>query len=112
MRSIARTLGINKNTVVSPLKKQTQHVNPYVSDMIEHNQLKRLDVHIYYTAETDEFWSYVGKKSNQRWRRYAMDKSSGIILDIERCLEAGMNSHIGKPLSFSEVIEKMQTYLR
>ena len=28
----------------------------------------------------DEFWSYVGKKSNQRWTWYALDKSSGIIV--------------------------------
>ena len=27
----------------------------------------------------DEFWSFVEKKSNQRWTRYAMDKASGII---------------------------------
>jgi len=31
--------------------------------------------------------------------------------DIERCLEAGMNSHIGKPLDFHEVLEKLNTYL-
>ena len=80
MRSIVRALGINKNTVVSQLKKQTPHVNPHVIDIIEHNQLKRLDAKIYYIAEMDEVWSYVGKKGNQRWTWYAMDKSSGIIL--------------------------------
>jgi len=31
--------------------------------------------------------------------------------DIERCLEAGMNAHIGKPLDFDEVIEKLRKYL-
>ncbi|MCL1828188.1 MAG: response regulator [Oscillospiraceae bacterium] len=31
--------------------------------------------------------------------------------DIEKCLAAGMNSHIGKPLDFNEVIEVMQKYL-
>jgi len=31
--------------------------------------------------------------------------------DIEKCLEAGMNDHIGKPLDFDEVIEKMNMYL-
>jgi len=31
--------------------------------------------------------------------------------DIERCLEAGMNSHIGKPLDFKDVLEKLNTYL-
>ena len=48
--------------------------------MIENFRLKRLEVDIYYTAEMDEFWSFVTTKSNQRWTWYAMDKPSGIIL--------------------------------
>ena len=31
--------------------------------------------------------------------------------DIERCLEAGMSSHVGKPLDFDKVLEKLHTYL-
>jgi signal transduction histidine kinase/CheY-like chemotaxis protein len=31
--------------------------------------------------------------------------------DIEQCLEAGMNDHIGKPLDFTEVLGKLQRYL-
>jgi signal transduction histidine kinase len=31
--------------------------------------------------------------------------------DIERCLEAGMNSHVGKPLELKEVLEKLQAQL-
>jgi len=31
--------------------------------------------------------------------------------DIESCIKAGMNSHIGKPLDFGVVIEKLRTYL-
>jgi len=31
--------------------------------------------------------------------------------DVEKCLQAGMNSHIGKPLNFDDVIERMHTYL-
>jgi len=48
--------------------------------MIEYGQLKKMGVDIYYTAEMDEFWSFVEKKSNQRWTWYAIDKASGIIL--------------------------------
>ena len=32
--------------------------------------------------------------------------------DIERCLESGMDDHIGKPLDFEEVIEKLRAYLK
>jgi len=31
--------------------------------------------------------------------------------DIEKCLEAGMNDHIGKPLDFDMVLKKLRTYL-
>jgi CheY-like chemotaxis protein len=31
--------------------------------------------------------------------------------DIEKCLEVGMNSHVGKPLDFEEVLEKLKKYL-
>jgi signal transduction histidine kinase/CheY-like chemotaxis protein len=31
--------------------------------------------------------------------------------DIERCFKAGMNTHLGKPLDFKEVLEKMYAYL-
>ena len=48
--------------------------------MIERGQLEKLEVDICYTAEMDEFWSFVKNKSNQRWTWYAIDKVSGIIL--------------------------------
>jgi len=31
--------------------------------------------------------------------------------DIERCLEAGMSDHIGKPLCYEEILEKLRDYL-
>ena len=31
--------------------------------------------------------------------------------DVERCLEAGMNEHIGKPLDFDELIDILEKYL-
>jgi signal transduction histidine kinase/CheY-like chemotaxis protein len=31
--------------------------------------------------------------------------------DVEKCIQAGMNDHIGKPIDFDEVLEKLRTYL-
>jgi signal transduction histidine kinase/DNA-binding response OmpR family regulator len=31
--------------------------------------------------------------------------------DVEQCLRAGMNSHVGKPLDFSDVMDKLHQYL-
>ena len=31
--------------------------------------------------------------------------------DVEKCLEAGMNSHVGKPLDFEEVLNELKHYL-
>jgi signal transduction histidine kinase/CheY-like chemotaxis protein len=31
--------------------------------------------------------------------------------DVEKCLEAGMNDHVGKPLDFEEVLSKLRVYL-
>jgi signal transduction histidine kinase/DNA-binding response OmpR family regulator len=32
--------------------------------------------------------------------------------DIEKCLDAGMNGHVGKPLDLEEVLDKLRRYLR
>jgi signal transduction histidine kinase len=32
--------------------------------------------------------------------------------DIERCLEAGMNAHIGKPIDLGDMLDKLRAYLR
>lgn len=31
--------------------------------------------------------------------------------DVDRCLDAGMNDHVGKPLNIEEVLEKLKAYL-
>jgi len=31
--------------------------------------------------------------------------------DVEKCIKAGMDSHVGKPLDFEEVMEKLNSYL-
>jgi CheY-like chemotaxis protein len=33
------------------------------------------------------------------------------IEDVERCMEAGMTDHIGKPLDFDDVVNKLKKYI-
>ena len=49
-------------------------------DKAEQEQLKRLDASISYATETDEFWSFVGNKHNQRWTWLAIEKTSGAVV--------------------------------
>jgi insertion element IS1 protein InsB len=55
-------------------------LNPYLPDIVESKQLSKLDVEIIYSAETDEMWSYVQNKGNQRWLWYAIEKKTGVII--------------------------------
>ena len=32
--------------------------------------------------------------------------------DVEKCLEAGMNAHIGKPINFDDVIDQLRLYIK
>lgn len=55
-------------------------MNPYVADALEAGMMGELDAEVCLHVESDEQWSYVGKKSNQRWLWYIRDRNSGIVL--------------------------------
>ena len=73
-------------------------------DKGEAMDLDSLELSFHYTAEADEFWSYVGSKDNQRWTWYAMDKASGVILAwvngkrTDRSLEKLLDLLSGTPI--------------
>jgi len=62
-----------------------------------------------------------GYEATRRIRALDMPKAKTIPIvamtanvfreDVEKCIEAGMNSHVGKPLDFNEVMIKLRTYL-
>jgi len=55
-------------------------VNPYVLDILEVQQVQRLEVTLYYSTEWDEFWSFVQRKANIRWTWYLIERRTGIII--------------------------------
>jgi CheY-like chemotaxis protein len=62
-----------------------------------------------------------GYEATKRIRAMNFEKAKSIPIiamtanvfkeDVERCLKMGMNDHIGKPIDFDEVLEKMRKYL-
>ena len=55
-------------------------MNPYFLTNPENDALEKLEVEIRFSAEMDEFWSFVQNKGNQRWTWYAIERNSGIVL--------------------------------
>ena len=53
-------------------------MNSDFAEQLSKTPSNELEVEI--RVEADEFWSFVGDKSNQRWTWYALDRSSGRIL--------------------------------
>jgi hypothetical protein len=79
VRDTGRVLNISKDTVCSVLKK-TAGRNPYFLTHSELYDFSQLEVEIRFSAEMDEFWSFVQNKGNQRWTGYAIERQPGIIL--------------------------------
>lgn len=82
VRDTARVLGIATSTVLSTLRSlenNLESVNKKALDKMDCQNCKALIVKVE-DAEIDEMWSFVGKKSNQRWLWHAIDHTTGKIL--------------------------------
>ncbi len=82
VRDTARVLKISKTTVMSTLKKKSSsivQINPNIQKITEEQGPVRLQL-VCEEAELDEQWSFVGKKSLQRWLWYAVDHKTNTIL--------------------------------
>lgn len=63
-----------------------------------------------------------GYSATEKIRAYDSEKAKTIPIiamtanvfreDIDKCLQAGMNDHIGKPMSFESIIDKLNYYLK
>jgi CheY-like chemotaxis protein/nitrogen-specific signal transduction histidine kinase len=62
-----------------------------------------------------------GYEATRRIRALGAPEAAAVVIiamtanvfreDVEKCLDAGMNDHIGKPLDFDEVLAKLREYL-
>lgn len=89
VRDLARVLHISTRTVIAELKKVDvlSAVNEAVLEQLALQQVKVDVVPVKLLAdpsplegESDEMWSFVQKKENQRWLWHAIDYTSGKVL--------------------------------
>ena len=83
IRDTSRVLKISKSTVISTLKSKESRLIQ-VNPNLQNCQLgEDTQVHIGLVcteAEIDEQWSFVQRKSNQRWLWYAVDHKTNTVL--------------------------------
>lgn len=87
VRDISRVLKVGTETVLKEVKKKVFSVK-YINesfiqkqlDKTERDNLMRLEIEIWLTAEADEMWSWVQCKENQRWLWWIIDKKTGEVL--------------------------------
>ena len=83
IRDTSRVLGISKSTVISTLKNTESRlvqVNPNIKALAPEGYSKVSVCLACEEAEIDEQWSFVSKKSNQRWLWYAIDHATNTVL--------------------------------
>ena len=51
-----------------------------MTPFFDFSKITSLDIELNHSVVSDEFWSYVGNKSNLLWTWYSIERSSGIIL--------------------------------
>ena len=83
IRDTARVLDVSRGTVMSTLKKKTEiltQINPIIHTLQTIEGGITVELQGFCEAELDEQWSYVGKKSEQRWLWYAIDHATKVVL--------------------------------
>ncbi len=82
IRDTARVLQIATGTVLSTLRSLESELESINRAVLEKIDTKNCNVLIKKVedAELDEMWSFVGKKSDQRWLWHAIDHKTGKIL--------------------------------
>ncbi len=83
IRDTSRVLQISKTTTINIIRRKESHlvqVNPNIRALgLSAGNKVRLEPACE-AAELDEQWSFVDKKSNQRWLWYAIDHATNTVL--------------------------------
>jgi transposase-like protein len=81
IRDTARVLEISPTTVIETLKKADKLTDNINRKLLEKNGKEGIEIDIVpinaIDVELDEMWSFVEKKSNQRWLWLAIDHNTG-----------------------------------
>ena len=119
---LAEDVEINREIVLALLESTNleihcatnglEAVNAFIADPLKYDM-------IFMDVQMPEMDGYTATK---RIRESGVERAKEIAIvamtanvfkeDVEKCLEAGMNAHVGKPLSLDEVIGALETYLR
>jgi IS1 family transposase len=70
MRGIARVLNISVNTVIARIRRIGASIQRPI--MVEPNPV----------FEVDELWTYIGRKDNEYWVAYGLNKTTGAVVDF------------------------------
>jgi CheY-like chemotaxis protein len=64
------------------------------------------------TRHIREFEAELKKKNSDLYKKIPIIAMTANVFqeDIEKCLQAGMDNHIGKPLDFDQLLEKLRFY--
>ena len=80
IRDTARVLEISPNTVIETLKKANDIIENVNHKLLKKNGKKNIEIDIVpinaIDIELDEMWSFMEKKSNQRWLWLAIDHNT------------------------------------
>ena len=82
IRDTARVLNISRTTILNRLKKEKNllQVNPNFFNHHSETEVKVRVGQVCNEAEIDEQWSFVRKKSNQRWLWHAVCHETNTVL--------------------------------
>ena len=91
VRDTARILKISTNTVLKELKKKENQIQQVNLPLLKQLNPEKVAVKIQLFKPTenedsresqiDEMWSYVGRKSQERWLWHAIDHKTGQVVD-------------------------------